>query len=36
LGADIVLIDAMMPVMDGFATCRELRKHLHAARTCRC
>ena len=27
IDADIVLIDAMMPVMDGFATCRELRKH---------
>jgi predicted signal transduction protein with EAL and GGDEF domain/DNA-binding response OmpR family regulator len=27
ISADIVLIDAVMPVMDGFATCRELRKH---------
>jgi CheY-like chemotaxis protein len=32
---DIIVLDAIMPGLDGFDTCRELRA-MPASRTCRC
>jgi two-component system alkaline phosphatase synthesis response regulator PhoP len=30
---DLVCLDIMMPVLDGFSTCEEIRKRAHLART---